>query len=42
VKGLLRKAKARTLEELFRATAQALDAVSAEDARGYFEHCGST
>jgi transposase len=43
VKGLLRKAKARTLEALFGATAQALDAVSAEDARGYyFEHCGST
>jgi hypothetical protein len=40
VKGLLRKAKARTLEALFEATAQALHAVSAEDARGYFEHCG--
>jgi transposase len=40
VKALLRKAKARTLEALFGATAQALDAVSAGDARGYFEHCG--
>jgi transposase len=40
VKGLLRKAKARTLQALFEATAQALDAVSADDARGYFEHCG--
>jgi transposase len=40
VKGFLRKAKARTLEALFGATAQALDAVSAGDARGYFEHCG--
>ena len=40
VKGLLRKAKARTLEALFEATAQALGAVSADDARGYFEHCG--
>jgi hypothetical protein len=40
VKGLLRKAKSRTLEALFGTTAQALDAVSAEDARGYFEHCG--
>ena len=39
-KGLLRKAKARTLEALFEATAQALGAVSADDARGYFEHCG--
>ena len=40
VKQLLRKAKARTLEVLFGATAQALDAVSADDAHGYFEHCG--
>jgi hypothetical protein len=42
VKELLRrKAKARTLEALFEATAQALDAVGgADDARGYFEHCG--
>jgi transposase len=40
VKQLLRKAKARTLEVLFGATAQALVAVSADDAQGYFEHCG--
>ena len=40
VKQLLRKAKARTLEALFEATAQALDTVSAADAHGYFEHCG--
>jgi len=40
VKVLLRKAKARTLEALFEATAQALLAVSAADARGYFDHCG--
>jgi transposase len=40
VKHLLRKAKARTLEALFGATAQALHAVSADDVRGYFEHCG--
>ncbi len=40
VKGLLRKAKARTLQALFEATAEALRAVSKEDARGYFEHCG--
>lgn len=40
VKGLLRKAKARTLEALFEATAEALGAVSKENARGYFEHCG--
>jgi hypothetical protein len=37
---LLRKAKARTLEALFEATAEALSAISADDARGYFEHCG--
>jgi len=40
VKELLRRAQARTLEALFEATAQALDAVSASDAGGYFEHCG--
>jgi transposase len=40
VKQLLRKAKARTLEVLFVATAQALDAVSADDAHGYFEPSG--
>jgi hypothetical protein len=40
VKALLRKAKARTLEALFEATAQALFTVSADDGRGYFEHCG--
>jgi transposase len=40
VKTLLRKAKARTLEELFEATAHALCAISADDARGYFDHCG--
>lgn len=34
VKGLLRKAKARTLQALFEAPAQALDAVSADDALG--------
>ncbi len=40
VENLLRKAKARTLQALFEATAQALCAVSAGDARGYFEHRG--
>jgi len=40
VKNLLRRAKSRTLEALFEATAGALSAVSADDARGYFEHCG--
>jgi hypothetical protein len=36
----VRKAKARTLQALFEATAEALGEVSKEDARGYFEHCG--
>ena len=40
VKGLLRKAGARTLEVLFEATHRALGAVTVEDARGFFEHCG--
>ncbi len=40
VKTLLRKTKARTLQALFEATADAIGAVSAGDARGYFEHCG--
>jgi transposase len=40
VKNLLRKAKARTLQALFEATAEALETISVGDARGYFEHCG--
>jgi transposase len=39
VKNLLRKAKARTLQALFEVTAEALRAVSKEDARGFFEDC---
>jgi transposase len=39
-KNLIRKAKARTLEALFAVTARALEAVSEEDARGFFEACG--
>jgi transposase len=42
VKALLRRAKARILEALFEATEEALQAVSSEDARGYFGHCGYT
>ena len=38
VKELLRKA--RTIEALFEATARVLCALSADDARGYFKHCG--
>ena len=40
VKGLLRKASARTRGALVEAMGQALDAVSARDARGWFGHCG--
>jgi transposase len=40
VKGLLRRARARTREALIEATGQALDAVTNRDARGFFEHCG--
>jgi transposase len=40
VKSLIRKAKARTLDALFTATAGALGAVGEEDARAFFEYCG--
>jgi transposase len=40
VKNIMRRARARTLEALFEATAEAIGSVSVEDARGYFEHCG--
>lgn len=40
VKALLRKAAARTREGLVEAMGSALDAVTADDARGFFEHCG--
>jgi transposase len=40
VKGLLRKAGARSRKALVEAMGKALDAVSAQDARGFFEHCG--
>ena len=40
VKGLLRRAEARTREALIEAKGRALDAVSARDARGFFGHCG--
>ena len=40
LKALLRRAGARTREALMEAMGQALDAVTADDARGYFEHRG--
>ncbi len=40
VKGLLRRAGARTRKALIEAMTRALDAVTAEDTQGFFEHCG--
>ncbi len=40
IKNLLRKAAARSKEALVEAIGAALCAVTAEDARGYFEHAG--
>jgi transposase len=40
VKGILRKIAARTRETLVEALGRALNAVSSEDARGFFAHCG--
>jgi transposase len=40
IKGLVRKAEARTREALVDAIGSALSAVTSRDARGFFEHCG--
>lgn len=40
VKGILRKAQARTRGALIEAMGQALEAASPSDARGFFKHCG--
>jgi transposase len=40
IKGMLREAGARTKDALMGALAEALSAVSVQDARGYFEHAG--
>lgn len=40
IKGILRKAQARTREALIEALGVAISAVSARDARGFFEHGG--
>ena len=40
IKGLLRKAEARTREKLVEAMGRAISAVTAQDAQGFFEHCG--
>jgi transposase len=40
IKGILRRAGARTKEDLLEVLGEALSALSARDARGYFEHAG--
>ena len=40
LKALLRREKARTKEALVGAIGRALDAITPEDARGWFGHCG--
>ena len=40
VKGILRKAEARSREALIEVMGRALDAITSRDARGFFEHCG--
>jgi transposase len=40
IKGILRRAGARTKETLLEVLGEALSAVSTQDARGYFEHAG--
>ena len=40
VKGLLRRAGARTRQALIESMGRALDTVSTKDTRGFFEHCG--
>jgi transposase len=40
IKNLLRKAEARSREALLEAIGAAISAVTDQDARGFFEHCG--
>ena len=40
IKGILRKAEARSREALIEAMGSALDAITSQDVRGFFEHCG--
>lgn len=40
IKGILRKVGARTYEALIEALGVAISEISAQDARGFFEHCG--
>jgi transposase len=40
IKGLMRKAEARSREALLEAMGKAISALGTEDVRGFFEHCG--
>ena len=40
IKDILRRAGARTKDPLVKVLGEALSAISAQDARGYFEHAG--
>ena len=40
IKGILRKAQARSREALIEAMGRALDAITSPSVRGFFEHCG--
>ena len=40
IKGLIRKAEARSGEALLEAIGAAISAITDQDARGFFEHCG--
>ena len=40
IKGVLRKAEARSRETLIEALGKAISAVTTRDVRGFFEHCG--
>jgi transposase len=40
IKGLMRKAEARSRETLLEAMGTAISALSTQDTRGFFEHCG--
>jgi transposase len=40
IKGILRRAGARTKEALLEVLGEAFSAVSTQDARGYFQHAG--
>ena len=42
IKAVMRKAEARTREDLVEAIGRGITMVTTEDARGFFDHCGYT